>query len=83
LCVSETSTAVILNCLLKIDAVRAQNVFSSDRLSPDPRSNATRRHHVDESGLQKAVIPFILPLFLALAVWQIGRQTSPPIVGPR
>jgi integron integrase len=32
-----------------------QYVFPSDRLSTDPRSGVTRRHHVDESGLQKAV----------------------------
>ncbi|MBI3242352.1 MAG: integron integrase [Chloroflexi bacterium] len=33
-----------------------QYVFPSDRLSPDPRSpEIIRRHHVDESGLQKAV----------------------------
>jgi len=30
-------------------------VFPSDRLSTDPRSGLVRRHHVDESGLQKAV----------------------------
>jgi len=32
-----------------------QYVFPSDRLSNDPRSDTIRRHHVDESGLQKAV----------------------------
>jgi integron integrase len=32
-----------------------QYVFPSDRLSVDPRSGAVRRHHADESGLQKAV----------------------------
>jgi len=32
-----------------------QYVFPSDRLSVDPRSGAVRRHHLDESGLQKAV----------------------------
>ncbi|MBU1748086.1 MAG: integron integrase, partial [Chloroflexi bacterium] len=32
-----------------------QYVFPSDRLAVDPRSGLTRRHHVDESGLQKAV----------------------------
>jgi len=32
-----------------------QYVFPSDRLSKDPRSSAVRRHHIDESGLQKAV----------------------------
>jgi len=32
-----------------------QYVFPSERLSKDPRSGVTRRHHVDESGLQKAV----------------------------
>lgn len=32
-----------------------QYVFPSDRLSVDPRSGVVRRHHVDESGLQKAV----------------------------
>lgn len=30
-------------------------VKDSDRLSRDPRSGVIRRHHVDESGLQKAV----------------------------
>jgi len=32
-----------------------QYVFPSQRLSVDPRSGVVRRHHVDESGLQKAV----------------------------
>jgi integron integrase len=32
-----------------------QYVFPSAALSKDPRSNTTRRHHIDESGLQKAV----------------------------
>jgi len=32
-----------------------QYVFPSDRVSNDPRSGKMRRHHVDESGLQKAV----------------------------
>ena len=32
-----------------------QYVFPSDRLSIDPRSGVTRRHHVEESGLQRAV----------------------------
>ena len=32
-----------------------QYVFPSRRLSVDPRSGAVRRHHLDESGLQKAV----------------------------
>jgi len=32
-----------------------QYVFPSDRLSVDPRSNVTRRHHLDENTLQKAV----------------------------
>lgn len=32
-----------------------QYVFPSSKLSKDPRSNATRRHHIDESTLQKAV----------------------------
>jgi integron integrase len=32
-----------------------QYAFPSDRLSTDPRSGATRRHHIDESTLQKAV----------------------------
>ena len=30
-------------------------VFPSQRLSVDPRSNQTRRHHVNENGLQKAI----------------------------
>jgi len=32
-----------------------QYVFPSARLSVDPRSGIVRRHHLDESGLQKAV----------------------------
>lgn len=32
-----------------------QYLFPADRLSVDPRSGITRRHHQDESGLQKAV----------------------------
>jgi integron integrase len=32
-----------------------QYVFPSGRLSVDPHSGAVRRHHLDESGLQKAV----------------------------
>ena len=32
-----------------------QYVFPADRLSHDPRSSTFRRHHLDESGLQKAV----------------------------
>ena len=34
---------------------RWQYVFPSGRLSVDPRSNKTRRHHIHESGLQKAI----------------------------
>jgi len=33
-----------------------QYVFPSHRLSVDPRTGIVRRHHLDESGLQKAVI---------------------------
>jgi site-specific recombinase XerD len=32
-----------------------QYVFPSHRLSKDPRTGAIRRHHISESGLQKAV----------------------------
>ena len=32
-----------------------QFIFPSDRLSTDPRSGITRRHHLDPSGLQRAV----------------------------
>lgn len=32
-----------------------QYIFPSARLSKDPRSGATRRHHVDEKGVQRAV----------------------------
>lgn len=32
-----------------------QYVFPSVKLSADPRSNKTRRHHLDEKGLQRAV----------------------------
>ncbi len=34
---------------------RWQYIFPSGKLSVDPRSGAARRHHVDESGLQKAI----------------------------
>lgn len=34
---------------------RWQYVFPSARLSVDPRSNKTRRHHIHENGLQKAI----------------------------
>ena len=34
---------------------RWQYVFPAKKLSKDPRSNAFRRHHVLESGLQKAI----------------------------
>jgi integrase len=32
-----------------------QYVFPASRLSQDPRSGVTRRHHLHESGLQKAI----------------------------
>jgi site-specific recombinase XerD len=32
-----------------------QYVFPSERITKDPRSSMVRRHHLDESGLQKAV----------------------------
>lgn len=32
-----------------------QYVFPANRLSVDPRSGTVRRHHLDESGLQKAI----------------------------
>jgi hypothetical protein len=32
-----------------------QYVFAADNLSIDPRSGAYRRHHIDESGMQKAM----------------------------
>lgn len=32
-----------------------QYLFPSDRLSRDPESDLIRRHHIDESGLQKAI----------------------------
>ena len=32
-----------------------QYVFPSARLSLDPRSGVTRRHHMDEKGLQRAI----------------------------
>lgn len=34
---------------------RWQYVFPSSRLSLDPRSGVTRRHHLDEKGLQRAI----------------------------
>jgi len=40
-----------------------QFVFPSDRISQDPRSGIIRRHHLHESGLQKA---------LKQAVWAAG-----------
>lgn len=44
-----------------------QYVFPSDRLSPDPRSGLIRRHHIDESNLQRAV----------KAAAQLARLTKP------
>src|SRR3989304_3366115 len=41
-----------------LDAAREwgwQYVFPSERISKDPRSDKMRRHHIDESGLQRAV----------------------------
>lgn len=35
--------------------LRWQYLFSSKKISKDPRSNTLRRHHVMESGLQKAI----------------------------
>lgn len=32
-----------------------QYLFPSDRLSRDPEDNSIRRHHIDESGLQKSI----------------------------
>jgi site-specific recombinase XerD len=32
-----------------------QYAFPAERISKDPRSETVRRHHLDESGLQKAV----------------------------
>ena len=32
-----------------------QYVFPSSRLATDPRSGAVRRHHIHETGLQKAI----------------------------
>lgn len=32
-----------------------QYIFPSDRISKDPRGDVVRRHHLDESGLQKAI----------------------------
>ncbi|MGB8703199.1 MAG: tyrosine-type recombinase/integrase, partial [Thermosynechococcaceae cyanobacterium] len=32
-----------------------QFVFPSERFSKDPRTGIVRRHHLDESGLQKAI----------------------------
>ncbi len=37
-----------------------QYVFAANHLSVDPRSGATRRHHVDESSVQKAVRAAVL-----------------------
>jgi hypothetical protein len=41
---------------------RWQYVFPGRNLSCDPRSNATRRHHVLESGLQKDLSAVSSPL---------------------
>ncbi len=35
------------------------------------------------SAIATVVIPFILPLFLALVLWQTGRQTSASMAGSR
>jgi integrase len=37
-----------------------QYIFPSDRLSTDPRSGIIRRHHLDPSGLQRAVRAAVL-----------------------
>jgi integron integrase len=47
-----------------------QYVFPSDRLSTDPRSGITRRHHLDPSGLQRAVKA-------AAKLAQINKPVSP------
>ena len=46
-----------------------QYVFPSDRLSVDPRSGAVRRHHLNESNIQKAIKR-------ASAAAQIHKQVS-------
>ena len=47
-----------------------QYLFPSDRLSTDPRSGMTRRHHLDPSGLQRAVKA-------AAKLAQINKPVSP------
>ncbi|WP_432720801.1 integron integrase [Jeongeupia wiesaeckerbachi] len=42
-----------------------QYVFPSARLSVDPRSGVTRRHHADEKGMQRAMRDAVLRLGLA------------------
>jgi integron integrase len=47
-----------------------QYIFPSDRLSMDPRSGITRRHHLDPSGLQRAVK-------VAATLAKINKPVSP------
>jgi len=47
-----------------------QYIFPSDRLSPDPRSGIIRRHHLDPSGLQRAVRA-------AMKLAKFGKPVSP------
>ncbi len=47
-----------------------QYVFPSDRISTDPRGGIIRRHHLDPSGLQRAVKT-------AVKLAQIDKPVSP------
>ncbi len=47
-----------------------QYVFPSDKLSDDPRSNAIRRHHIDDSTVQRA-------MFTAVAAAGIIKHATP------
>ncbi len=60
---------------------RWQYVFPSKKLSKDPRSDAFRRHHVLESGLQKAVKIAVDRVEITKRVsTHIFRHSSVPII---
>jgi integron integrase len=53
-----------------------QYVFPSGRLSVDPRSGKTRRHHVHENGLQKAVKQAAVAAGITKRVNRTGRSPA-------
>ena len=55
-----------------------QYVFPSDRISFDPRSSRKARHHLDESGMQKAVRSAAMGL-LGSQQWIAGVGPTYPI----